>query len=186
MQGVQVRLGYSDRARAVSERTVHPLGLVAKGIVWYLVADTDSGNAHVPGVAGAVGRAHRRAGAPPAGLRSRRDVAEAWSPRWTSGAAAMRVSALADPSIVGWMRGHFGTRLTVGEVTTDGRVALEIGFGATERAAAETRRVQLGARGDRSAGGARRAGGDRRPARRALRGAGVARRDGPGRDGTTG
>src|SRR6195952_1690265 len=43
VQGVQVRLGYTDRERAVSERTVHPLGLVAKGSVWYLVGDTDAG-----------------------------------------------------------------------------------------------------------------------------------------------
>ena len=39
----QVRLGYADRRRAESERTVHPLGLVEKGTVWYLVADTDNG-----------------------------------------------------------------------------------------------------------------------------------------------
>ncbi len=36
--GVQVRMTYSDR-----ERTVHPLGLVAKGRRWYLVANTDDG-----------------------------------------------------------------------------------------------------------------------------------------------
>ena len=40
---VQVRLGYTDRNRTVTDRTVHPLGLVAKGSVWYLVADTDAG-----------------------------------------------------------------------------------------------------------------------------------------------
>src|ERR1700716_3577247 len=43
VQGVQVRLGYTDRTRSVTDRTVHPLGLVAKGSVWYLVADTDAG-----------------------------------------------------------------------------------------------------------------------------------------------
>src|ERR1019366_9576510 len=43
VQSVQVHLGYSDRARSITERTVHPLGLVAKGSVWYLVADTDAG-----------------------------------------------------------------------------------------------------------------------------------------------
>jgi predicted DNA-binding transcriptional regulator YafY len=41
--GVQVRLGYADRARAESTRVVHPLGLVEKGSTWYLVADTDNG-----------------------------------------------------------------------------------------------------------------------------------------------
>src|SRR5438045_1386594 len=41
--GVQVRLGYTDRRRATTERIVHPLGLVAKGSMWYLVAGTDAG-----------------------------------------------------------------------------------------------------------------------------------------------
>ena len=43
IEGVQVRLGYADRAGSVTERTVHPLGLVSKGTVWYLVADTEAG-----------------------------------------------------------------------------------------------------------------------------------------------
>jgi predicted DNA-binding transcriptional regulator YafY len=34
VDGVQVELGYTDRDRSDSERTVHPLGLVAKGSVW--------------------------------------------------------------------------------------------------------------------------------------------------------
>src|SRR4029079_2959512 len=41
--GVQVRLGYSDAKGAVTERVAHPLGLVAKGTTWYLVADTEAG-----------------------------------------------------------------------------------------------------------------------------------------------
>src|ERR687895_118902 len=39
----QVRLGYTDARGAVSDRVVHPLGLVSKGTTWYLVADTDAG-----------------------------------------------------------------------------------------------------------------------------------------------
>lgn len=39
----QVRLGYVDRRRHESTRTVHPLGLVRKGTAWYLVAGTDGG-----------------------------------------------------------------------------------------------------------------------------------------------
>ena len=41
--GVQIDLGYADRARAESRRVVHPLGLVDKGSTWYLVANTDRG-----------------------------------------------------------------------------------------------------------------------------------------------
>ena len=43
IERVQVRLGYTSEAGAVSERIVHPLGLVAKGGVWYFVADTAAG-----------------------------------------------------------------------------------------------------------------------------------------------
>jgi predicted DNA-binding transcriptional regulator YafY len=43
VDGLQVRLGYSDRQRAITERTVHPLGLVAKGNIWYLIGDTEAG-----------------------------------------------------------------------------------------------------------------------------------------------
>lgn len=43
VDGVQVRITYADRVGSHSERTVHPLGLVAKRGVWYLVAGTDKG-----------------------------------------------------------------------------------------------------------------------------------------------
>jgi predicted DNA-binding transcriptional regulator YafY len=43
VEGVQVVLAYEDRQHNASERVVHPLGLIAKGGVWYLVADTASG-----------------------------------------------------------------------------------------------------------------------------------------------
>ncbi len=41
--GVQVELEYSGRDRKESRRTIHPLGLVAKSSVWYLVAGTAAG-----------------------------------------------------------------------------------------------------------------------------------------------
>ena len=43
IRGVQVRLGYVDRTGSQTERIVHPLGIVAKGRSWYLVAHTDAG-----------------------------------------------------------------------------------------------------------------------------------------------
>ena len=43
IRGVQVRLGYVDRNGAETERTVHPLGIVAKGPTWYLVSHTEAG-----------------------------------------------------------------------------------------------------------------------------------------------
>jgi predicted DNA-binding transcriptional regulator YafY len=43
VEGVQVRIVYEAPDRPETERTVHPLGLVAKASVWYLIAATDAG-----------------------------------------------------------------------------------------------------------------------------------------------
>ncbi len=43
IEAVQVELGYRRRDGRVSTRTVHPLGLVVKNGVWYLVGGTDAG-----------------------------------------------------------------------------------------------------------------------------------------------
>ncbi|HEX4215335.1 MAG TPA: WYL domain-containing protein [Candidatus Dormibacteraeota bacterium] len=43
IEGVRVRLRYAARGRNQDERTVDPLGLVAKGHLWYLLAGTDRG-----------------------------------------------------------------------------------------------------------------------------------------------
>ena len=136
VQGVQVRLGYSDRSRTVTERIVHPLGLVAKGSVWYLVAGTESGlrTFRVWRV-----RSAERTGEPaerPAGF----DLAETWQgvvARMDERRGSARITALAEPQIVGWLRGHFGTRLRVGDTAADGRLAVDIGVAATGNAAME-------------------------------------------------
>jgi len=43
IRGVQVRLDYVDSKGTETERTVHPLGIVAKGPSWYLVSNTEAG-----------------------------------------------------------------------------------------------------------------------------------------------
>jgi predicted DNA-binding transcriptional regulator YafY len=43
IERVQVRLGYQAPRGGASDRTVHPLGLVVKRSVWYLLADTAAG-----------------------------------------------------------------------------------------------------------------------------------------------
>ena len=128
VQGVQVRLGYRDRERSLTERTVHPLGLVSKGSVWYLVADTEAGLRtfriwRVQSVELTDDPVRR-----PPGF----DLARTWQEivaRLDEQRASLRVTAMADPSVVGPMRGHFGNRLTVGDTGDDGRVAVDIGFG---------------------------------------------------------
>jgi predicted DNA-binding transcriptional regulator YafY len=134
VQGVQVRLGYRDRTRAVTERTVHPLGLVSKGSVWYLVADTEAGLRTF--------RVWRVQSAELTDDPVRRppgfDLAETWQgivARLDEQRLSRQVTALADPSILGWLRGHFGNRLTVGDAIDDGRLAVEIGFPPSHEAA---------------------------------------------------
>ena len=124
--GVQVRLGYADRDRNETERTVHPLGLVAKSSVWYLVADTAAGMRTFR-----VGRVRSvtPTGDPvvrPEGF----DLAETWQSvveAMDERRGAFRAVVHAEPQAVGWLRGRFGTQAVVGETLADGRVEVEIG-----------------------------------------------------------
>jgi predicted DNA-binding transcriptional regulator YafY len=124
VDGVQIRLGYTRRDGATSLRVVHPLGLVVKNQVWYLVAHTDAGQrtfrvSRVQSV--------ERTGAPvqrPEGF----DLAAAWRDIVSvvdEQRAPTRVGLRTDAvtaDVLGWV---FGTRLTT--VVEDGdRVDLEI------------------------------------------------------------
>ncbi len=136
VDGVQVRLHYAGRDREPGERTVHPLGLVAKRQTWYLIADTDAGlrTFRVSRVRAVVvtDRPVQR----PDGF----DLAEAWQAVLSTldeRRAPCRVSALADAGIVGVLRGALGTRLTVGETCDDGRVAVEVRGHSAQIVAAE-------------------------------------------------
>jgi predicted DNA-binding transcriptional regulator YafY len=134
--GVQVRLGYADRERTVSERTVHPLGLVAKGQVWYLIADTDAGLRTFR-----VGRVRSVAptGEPvvrPDGF----DLAETWAEieaRIDARRATFRTVVTVEPRAVPWLQATLGTRFEPGETTTDGRITAEVRGYAPESSAVE-------------------------------------------------
>jgi len=125
--GVRVRLDYRDRRGTATERLVDPLGLVAKGSAWYLVAGTGAGLRTFR-----VGRvqAVTPTGEPvvrPAGF----DLAGAWADivGEIDGLRGRElVTARADPAHVGWLRAQFGTRVRVGEADPDGWVTVEIGF----------------------------------------------------------
>ncbi|MGC4190737.1 MAG: WYL domain-containing protein [Thermomicrobiales bacterium] len=43
VQRRQLRIGYANRTGERSSRTVHPLGTIRKGRIWYLIARTDAG-----------------------------------------------------------------------------------------------------------------------------------------------
>jgi predicted DNA-binding transcriptional regulator YafY len=130
IEGVQIRLGYTDAKGAVSERLVHPLGLVAKGSTWYLVGDTAAGRRtfRVWRVS-SVELTDEPAVRPP-GFdlhRAWREIVETLDER----RGLRQVAALADPDIVRWLRVQFRTRLAVGDTDDDGRVNVVIGFPLT-------------------------------------------------------
>lgn len=134
VEGVQVRLGYAARDGVESVRMIHPLGLVSKASVWYLIADTDAGLRTFR-----VGRVRSveltdRPVVRPDGF----DLAEAWQSIVTTidqRRAAFRAVAVADPEVIGWLRGDFGTGLEVGERRPDGRLEVEVGGFSAEHLA---------------------------------------------------
>jgi predicted DNA-binding transcriptional regulator YafY len=125
VDGVQVRLRYAGRDRPESERIVHPLGLVSKASVWYLVAGTDAGMrtfrvSRVREVTRTEDPVER-----PEGF----DLAETWKAivgTIDELRAGFRATVLADAEAAGWLRGMFGARASVGEPGPDGRTEVEV------------------------------------------------------------
>lgn len=130
----QARLGYVARDGTATERVVHPLGLAAKGRVWYLLAGTDAGmrTFRVDRIVSwePTGRPAER----PAGFelaRAWRSVTTALDQRWASAAAR----GWAEPAVTRLLRSVFRERVALGPPDDDGRVAIEI-TGPSERALA--------------------------------------------------
>jgi len=148
VDGVQVELGYTARDRAETHRTVHPLGLVAKGPVWYLIANTDRGLRTF--------RVNRVRSVTPTDRPVDRpdgfDLAETWRSivdTIDEQRAPVRVRAVADRALGGALRGAFGNRVT--EIPDDApgdsqaaRVAIEIRAHSVESAAGELARFGAG------------------------------------------
>lgn len=123
----QVRLGYIDRTGAETERQVHPLGLVSKAGVWYLVGDTDAGlrTFRVDRVRGV------HVTDAPATRPVDFDLDAAWraitdevQERRTSVRATVRIAADRLP----WLRGQFGSDL--GDATDVGNGLVDVPVGA--------------------------------------------------------
>lgn len=136
VDGVQVRLGYAGRDRPETVRTVHPLGLVQKAQVWYLVAGTDAGLRTFR-----VGRVRSvETTDEPAERPEDFDLAETWKSiveevdeRRTTFRALVRV----DDEVARWIRAAFGRRSTSGERVEDGRIELEVRGGSAESLASD-------------------------------------------------
>jgi predicted DNA-binding transcriptional regulator YafY len=126
IRGVQVQLGYVDSTGAESERIVHPLGIVAKGPSWYLVAYTETGRRTF--------RIDRVSSAAPTDrpvhLPKDFDLAESWREisddvdrRRTP---SIEIHATCAPDGIDLLRIAVGDNLETGGATTDGRIAVVI------------------------------------------------------------
>lgn len=131
VEGLQVRLGYTDRAREHSERIVEPLGLAAKGAAWYLVADTEAGLRTF--------RVDRMVSIEPTGRAVTRPVGFELPSAWAMISDEVErlrtpigARVLIEPSAMGLCHYLFGTRLRIGAPVADGRVEAEI-RGSSER-----------------------------------------------------
>lgn len=125
IDGEQVRLGYVARDGTPTTRTVHPLGLAAKGPTWYLFAQTDGGTRAF--------RVDRMTSVAPTGEPVVRpegfDLAGTWR-RFIDEVDRMRTPLVAeatvDPDLVRHLRTVLGTRLAIGGPEPDGRIRVEL------------------------------------------------------------
>ncbi len=125
IEGRVVRLGYAGRDREPSERLVHPLGLVAKGAVWYLAGDTADGLRTF--------RVDRVRSVELTDEPVKRPLDFDLEQHWAETLATLddrrltaRAVARVDAEMIGVLRSTFGTRLSVGERTPGGRVRVEV------------------------------------------------------------
>ena len=125
IRGVQVRMGYVDGTGAETERTVHPLGIVAKGHWWYLVAGTDAGRRTF--------RIDRVSSAEPTGDPVHRpadfDIAASWreiADEVDRRRTPLEIQATCAPDGLSRLRMMLGDRLEVAAATTGGRIEVVI------------------------------------------------------------
>jgi predicted DNA-binding transcriptional regulator YafY len=124
IEGRVIRLRYRAPNQE-TERLVHPLGLVAKRSVWYLVSDTDAGMRTF--------RLDRIRSVTITDEPERRPPGFNLEERWTQILAEIEdrrfgacASGRADPNLLDALRSVFGTRLTVGDRDATGWVAIEL------------------------------------------------------------
>jgi predicted DNA-binding transcriptional regulator YafY len=125
IRGVQVRLGYAGPTGAGTERTVHPLGIVAKGPSWYLVADTAAGRRTFR--IDRVTRADRTGD--PVDRPDDFDLAASWreiADEVDRRRTPLEIQAVCTPYGIGKLRMILGDRLDVGGVSADGRIEVVI------------------------------------------------------------
>jgi predicted DNA-binding transcriptional regulator YafY len=125
VNGEQIVLGYVARDRAATTRVVHPLGLAAKGAVWYLVGDTEAGlrTFRVDRVTSVEPNGH------PVSRPDGFDLHDAWrliTEEVESRRTPINATALVTPDSVPMLRWILGTRVRIGPAGDDGRIAVEL------------------------------------------------------------
>ncbi len=136
IDAAQLHLTYVARNSAETKRTIHPLGIAAKGPTWYLVADTENGlrTFRVDRIVAAerTGNAVVR----PPGF----ELAAAWGlvvDQVESFQAPVVVRCRANREAIQYVRFVFGQRLSIGEAGEDDRVDVEIRGGSVRALVAE-------------------------------------------------
>jgi predicted DNA-binding transcriptional regulator YafY len=131
IEAEQIRLGYARRDGETSERVVHPLGLVVKNQVWYLIAQTDAGQRTF--------RVNRVRSVVPTGERVERppgfDLAAAWRAIVTTLDAKRTPASVhirADHDTIDVLRYLFGRRMVEGATGADGHIEAVIGSQSEE------------------------------------------------------
>jgi predicted DNA-binding transcriptional regulator YafY len=137
VDGEQLVIDYTARLGAATVRTVHPLGVAAKGGSWYLVASTDKGlrTFRVDRIASL-----ERTGEPvvrPDGFV----LGEAWqliADELDAKRAPVEATAQVDADILAWVRWTFGGRVRIGPADPDagGRVEVHVRGESVEHLAA--------------------------------------------------
>jgi predicted DNA-binding transcriptional regulator YafY len=125
VQALELTLEYVARDGTRTTRCVHPLGLAAKGPIWYLLADTDAGLRTF--------RVDRIAGIEPTGRAARRPPDFELEAAWRLVVsdiddlrAPVRAQALVDADALRWLRHTLGTRVRIAAAQPDGRVEVEL------------------------------------------------------------
>ena len=125
VEGRELTLGYTARDGTESSRTVQPLGLAAKGRVWYLVADTEAGQRTF--------RVDRITAVQQTGEAATRpegfDLTVAWqeiSDEVERKRLPLTVTGWADADVVWLLRTMFFDRIRIGPPGADGRIPFEL------------------------------------------------------------
>lgn len=125
IRGVKAQLNYIDRVGNESERIVDPLGLVAKGSSWYLVAHTGSGRRTF--------RLDRVTAVIPSEFPVHRDETFDLAATWLEhtgeaerNRAPVIVHATCAPAGIGFLQTAVGENLEIGQAGSDGRIPVAI------------------------------------------------------------